>query len=109
MGDAAGLNHVVLVGQLLKAPQLRHSPAGVPIARLWIEHRSNQKEGGRERAVALRIEVRLTGEPLRRQLQGLEIGQRLRVRGHLARPDRRGEPSRLIVVAEALERLDRTT
>lgn len=103
------VNQLILSGELLKPPQLRYSPAGVPIARLWIEHRSSQSEGGRDRAVALRIEVRLTGASLCRSLQGMEPGQAVRVRGHLARPDQRSEPSRLIVVAENIELPERTT
>lgn len=102
------VNRLSLSGLLVKAPQLRYSPAGVPIGRLWIEHRSNQPEGGRERAVALRLEVRLTGAALCRGLEKLEPGQPLRVTGHLARPDQRSEPARLIVVAEEIELFERT-
>lgn len=103
MVEANPVNRLELTGELVKTPQVRYSPAGVPIARLWMEHRSSQSEAGRGRAVSLRIEVRLTGSGLCHGVQALQPGQALRVRGHLARPDQRGEPGRLIVVAEEIE------
>ncbi|MBA1148404.1 primosomal replication protein N [Ectothiorhodospiraceae bacterium WFHF3C12] len=108
MAGQDAVNALVLVGELVKPPQIRYSPAGVPIARAWLEHRSTQNEGGRGRSVALRIEVRLTGKGLCQALQGVEPGQALRVDGHLARADQRGEPGRLILVAENIELIDRT-
>jgi len=101
-------NRLILTAELVKPPQIRYSPAGIPIARLWMEHRSEQPEGDRRRGIRFRIEARATGTELCRQLDGLPAGQALRVTGYLARPDRRGDPHRLVVVAERLEPITST-
>lgn len=105
MAESGAENELLLVGALIGAPQMRYSPAGIPIARLWLEHRSAQTEGERSRAVAFRVEIRATGRTLCQGLTALEPGQALRVRGHLARADQRGEPGRLVIVAEDIDLL----
>ena len=62
---------------------LRHTPAGVPILALTLQHESRQVEGGMPRQVGFEIEAMAVGE-LARQMDSIEAGSTLRVEGFLA-------------------------
>ncbi|MCH8544136.1 MAG: primosomal replication protein N [Alcanivorax sp.] len=86
----------------LERPRL--TPAGVPTRKLWLEHRSRQQEDGAAREVQARIGVVLTGEALIALSNQLQEGDRIRVRGFLARAGFKGEArDRLHLHAEQLE------
>ncbi len=81
------------------------TPAGIPLRRLWLEHRSRQEEAGAPREVRARIAVLLTGD--RARSPALAEGQRVRAAGFLARAGYRGEArDRLQLHAETLEHLE---
>lgn len=93
-------------GVLVEPPQVRYSPAGIPIARFLLEHDSEQREAGARRPVRFRVGVRAAGRELAEPLDGLPAGTALRVSGHLVRARQRTGDSRLIISAGRIERLD---
>ncbi len=103
---AEAQNHAILEGELLQPPEVRHSPAGVPIARFLLSHRSVRPENGVDRPIALQVGVRVAGPALVRALDGVAPGTGLRVTGYLARPRLREGDTRLIIAASRIERLD---
>ena len=70
-------NEVVIDGRLLRRSALRYTPAGTPVVRLLLGHRSTQMEAGGWRVADCEIEavalgemaVRLSTEKLNRPLQ----------------------------------------
>ncbi|HXH01895.1 MAG TPA: primosomal replication protein N [Candidatus Competibacteraceae bacterium] len=98
-------NHLVLSGQVLNRAETRYNPAGLPITRLLLEHRSRQVEAGIPREAHCRIEVLVCGELLQQQLQGIGIGAQVRVQGFLTRADHRQGQDRLVLHAACIESL----
>lgn len=80
-------NSCTLTGVVVSLEAVRHTPAGVPRQRFWLEHRSRQQENGAPREVQTRLAVIVTGAPG----QALIEGQRVKVTGFLARAGFRGE------------------
>ncbi|MEY1661017.1 primosomal replication protein N [Isoalcanivorax beigongshangi] len=100
-------NHCTLSGFVDTLEAVRMTPAGVPIRRIWIEHRSRQLESGLPREVTARLALILTGEPLTRQSESLRQGDALRATGFLARAGARGESrDRLQLHVQQLDCLD---
>lgn len=91
------------MGQVNHAPQVRRSPAGVPIARFVIHHRSRQRAAGREREAVCSIQIVASGPSLQAQIGQLAIGTEVRVTGFVSRADNRQGEHRLVVHADALE------
>ncbi|RFA30471.1 primosomal replication protein N [Alkalilimnicola ehrlichii] len=106
MIDPIAENRVAIAGRLLGRPQVRYSPAGIPIARFALEHYSEQPEASVLRRQAFRIGVRAVGEELCNRLASLEEGCSVRVFGFLARSDQASEDYRLLVYARTLTVLD---
>lgn len=102
-GDPA--NSVILVGVIVDAPDLRRSPAGVPVTRFLLEHRSAQPEAGTTRAIRFRVGVRASGDGPGEYARGLAAGETVRVEGFLARIRQHEGENRLIVCATRIERL----
>ncbi len=100
-----GGNRAVIVGTVVKAPDTRWSPAGIPIVRLTLEHRSRQQEAGMIREARFRILVKVAGEALAQQAGGLQAGEQVEVEGFLNRADHRSGAERLVLHAERIERL----
>ncbi len=71
--------------------KLRHTPAGLPRRRLWIEHRSRQIEAGGPREVLARLPIVIIGEELVTQAGRLTEGQEVLVSGFLARAGHQGD------------------
>ena len=89
-----------------RAPDLRHSAAGIPISRFVIEHRSRQTEAGLHREVYCRIGVVASGTGLEAQVKRLAPATRVRVTGFLDRiTNRQGEP-RLVLHAVDIEPIE---
>ncbi|MCS4505150.1 Primosomal replication protein N [wastewater metagenome] len=95
-------NRVCITGRLVDAVQLRYSPAGVPIARLLIEHESRQVEAGVERPIRFRVGVRAAGAVLAPEAGDWPPGTAVTVEGFLARARQRDGDSRLIISAERI-------
>jgi primosomal replication protein N len=88
-------NRLVLTGQLHKVAQLRTTPAGIPIARFVLAHRSRRSEAGQMREVECRLTVVASGEPLTAGLEQLTSGTWLTVTGFLSRAGYRAADSRV--------------
>lgn len=97
-------NRLVLAGIVGNEPETRYSPAGIPIARFTLNHRSQQNEAGMKRQVICNIGVIASGEALQRTVQQLNTGEEIRVTGFLARANNRQGENRLILHAERIER-----
>lgn len=105
--DGEAENRVRLTGVLVDPPMVRHSPAGVPIARCLLEHASEQAEAGVPRAIRFRVGVRAAGEAAAGVLAELAAGSRIRVTGFLVRSRQRGvETDPIIISASRIERLE---
>lgn len=100
------INHVELTGRLVDSAALRHSPAGVPIARALLEHESQQPEAGAERLIRFRVGLSAAGSPLAEDLQSTPLGVPIRVAGLLRRSRQRdSETDPIIISVSRLERL----
>ena len=88
-------NELVLTGQLVKAAEMRTTPAGIPIARFVLTHRSRRKEAGQVREVECRIQVVASGESLTRGLTQHPPGTWLKVKGFLSRAGYRAPDLRI--------------
>lgn len=99
-------NRVELTGWLVEAAELRHSPAGVPIARGLIEHESQQSEAGADRPIRFRVGLSAAGSPLAEQLRALPTGTPARFSGYLRRSRQRTpETDPIIISVSRFERL----
>ncbi len=79
-------NKVFLIGNLAKDPELRYTPAGVPVTRLTIAvNRNNKKDSGNEAdfisLVAWRKLAEICGEYLKKGAP-LAVEGKLQVRGY---------------------------
>jgi len=100
------VNHLTLVGTVTDAPDARYSPAGVRIVRFLLMHESGQQEAGQTRTIRFRIGVRAAGDDVGELAASLVAGQRVRVEGFVARLRQDPQDNRLVVSAQAIERLD---
>lgn len=96
----------MLSGTVCKAPETRHNPAGMPLTRFSLEHRSRQSEAGLERDAYCRIVVIASGAALSAQARALTQGQPIRVTGFVTRADNRQGQARLVLHARSLQGLD---
>ncbi len=76
-------NRIVLDGTIRSEPEERWTPAGVPLTRFTLEHRSRTAIAGLERTVACCITVVALGEELSRVARTLAPGQGCRAEGLL--------------------------
>jgi primosomal replication protein N len=88
-------NQLVFAGQLHKVAELRTTPAGIPIARFVLAHRSRRSEAGQLREVECRLTVVASGEALTRGLEKLPAGTWMRVTGFLSRAGYRAPDTRV--------------
>ncbi|MBI5040172.1 MAG: primosomal replication protein N [Gammaproteobacteria bacterium] len=96
-------NVLVIEGLVVQPPEIRVSPAGIPISRFAIEHLSMCEEAGLPREVRFRLAVVATGEDLRPQVAELQAGRRIRVQGFLARAGFRSAEHSLVLHAQSIE------
>lgn len=106
MSADGALNRLVIDGVVVTEPETRYSPAGIPITRFTLEHRSRQLEADMPREAYCRIGIVAAGEAQRGQLQAMKSGDRIRVEGFVSRIDYRSAESRLALHAKRIERLD---
>ena len=92
-------------GQVVKAPETRHSPAGIPITRFVLQHQSRQLEAGSPREVHFSILVVAAGAELHPVASALVEGQVLRVRGFLTRSSHKSGDNKLVLHAQGIESL----
>jgi len=98
-------NQLVLTGTVCKSPETRYNPAGIPITRFSLEHRSRQTEAGLEREAFCRIVVVAAGREISNLAGQLEEGAEVNVTGFIARADNRQGQAKLVLHAQRLQRL----
>jgi len=84
-----------LSGQVVRQPEKRVTPAGIPITRLVLEHVSQQTEAGLQREAGFRILLVCTGTALAAQAEALQLDQQLLVEGFITRENYRDADRRL--------------
>lgn len=94
-------NRVAIAGQVASAPQLRLTPAGIPITRFLLRHASQRPQDGASREVRCEIEVVASGA-LAHGAQALREGDSIHVTGFLARASYRSNARWLVLHAEHL-------
>ena len=95
----------MLTGLVCKTPETRYNPAGIPITRFSLEHRSRQVEAGLEREAYCRIIVMAAGTELSKTAQQLSEGTEVTVTGFIARADNRQGQAKLVLHAHTLQQL----
>jgi len=88
-------NELVLTGQLLKPAEIQTTPAGIPIARFVLVHRSRRSEAGQMRKVECRMSVVASGQVLTTGITNWPPGTRLQVKGFLSRAGYRAPDMRI--------------
>ena len=76
-------NEVKLNGTVVARETLRHTPAGIPILSLTVQHESTQVESGISRQVGFEIDAMAVGEMAQR-MDVLQAGSKVRLAGFLA-------------------------
>jgi len=92
---------VLLSGCIVEREALRYTPAGLPLVRLRLEHRSKVVEAGAEREVQCTVNAVALGDVALQLPEPHEPGP-IAVRGFLCRASLRDE--RLILHLEAVRR-----
>lgn len=96
-------NRVVLGGIVVRTATTRYSPAGIPISRFVIEHRSAQREGGQPREARCRLLVMACGSELQSLAETLQPNMAVEVSGFLSRANNRRNDDRLVLHAAEIE------
>ncbi|MBZ0073028.1 MAG: primosomal replication protein N [Thiohalobacteraceae bacterium] len=99
-------NTLVIEGQVMRSPETRCSPAGIPISRFVLDHQSRCDEAGAVREVRLRLGVVVAGRQLQPAVSRLVAGSWVRVEGFLARTGFRSADHRLVLHAQSMEILN---
>lgn len=95
----------MLIGNISEAPKVRVSPAGIPVARFTLEHRSIQLDAGLQREAYCKIVVIAAGSEFKQQMKNLALDNQVRVTGFVTRADNRQGESMLVLHAQAIELL----
>jgi primosomal replication protein N len=82
-------NRLVIEGELVESDALRYTPAGVPILKFRLAHRSKQSEGGGARDVGCELDA-VAFEAQARLLATAPLGTSLKIEGFLDRKTRSG-------------------
>jgi primosomal replication protein N len=82
------MNETALSARVLEREPLRHTPAGIPVLEMLLEHMSEVIEAGHPRRVELTIQAVVVGD-LALMLADIQLGMSLQVQGFLA-PVRQG-------------------
>ena len=100
MAGGGPSNRVSLSGTVSAREPLRFTPAGVPVLKLTLDHRSTQDEASVPRQVEATIDAVALG-PVAARMDGVQIGQSVRVSGFLANRSRRS--SRVVLHVNEFE------
>jgi len=96
-------NRLVIAGRLAGRPELRVSPAGVPIVTFGLAHESEQPEAEGKRSVRFVVRVRAAGKDTCERLMGLSAGTAVTVYGYLAPSPPRFNDHKLVISARRIE------
>ena len=102
---ALSSNHIALSGTAYSLPEIRFSPAGIPISRFLLEHRSEQEEVALKRTVFCRVLTIACGDELVAILKSVQVGTPLKVIGFLNRAVSRKHTYQLVIHAKSIDRL----
>ncbi len=100
----AAENRLVVSGIICHSPESRNSPAGIPLTRFTLEHRSQQVEADLPRDAFFKIVVIAAGTALKQVAGKLQRGDEVRVEGFLSRMSYREDEARLALHALAIYR-----
>lgn len=89
---------------MCNAPITRNSPAGIPMTRFTLEHRSQQVEATLPRESFFRLVVVVAGAALKQVAEGLQCGDEVCVEGFLSRMSYRDDEARIALHAETIKR-----
>jgi len=84
-------------------PQVRRTPAGIPVTSFCLQHRSVTQEAGYSREVVCSLRVIVSGDGLQKQVQWLEQGSNIRVSGFISRANSRHGEYRLVLHGQHIE------
>ena len=93
----------MLAGTICKAPETRHTPAGIPLTRFTIEHRSCQQEADMEREAYCKIIVIAAGKKMAKQVECLSEGLSVVVSGFISRADNRQGSAKIVLHAQQIQ------
>ena len=82
--------------------EVRHTPAGIPIARFVLEHQSQQKEAGLTRNIFCRVLIIVSGGELNKTYKRLAVDEPVTVEGYLNQISFQGTDRKLCVNAESI-------
>ena len=82
-------NLIVIQGNLIESDALRFTPAGVPILKFRLTHRSNQSEAGGDREVGCEVDA-VAFEAQARLLASAKMGATVKIHGFLDRKTKTG-------------------
>ena len=91
-------NRIVLSGKVKTPPQTRVTPAGIPITRFTLDHRSIQLEAEHQRKTACRIIVVALGE----EFQRVTLDSMITVEGFLSFDSYQQHETRLVIHAQRI-------
>ena len=99
-------NSLVLVGEVVKAPKVSTSPAGIKHFQFSIDHHSIQVEGGMNRQTFVRIQVVATGDMSQHLTRDLTAGCNVKVSGFINRHESRNGNPLLVLHAQQIEMIN---
>lgn len=97
------MNRLEVSGVVCAEPERSQTPAGIPITRFTLEHRSQQVEAGMKRETGFRIRVVVAGKEAQQGTVQLETGSMIRVAGFLSRSSHKSGEYRLALHADEIE------
>lgn len=97
------VNRISISGVIVKGPDTRVTPAGIPITRFILEHRSIQMEAGLERQIQCRTPVVASGTQFQKRLGVIKPGERVSVKGFLNQTRFWGQDKQLVIHVTEIE------
>ena len=98
-------NLVDIAGVVIRPPEFRQTPAGVPLLQMILEHSSTKTEAGLARKNKLRIRVFMIGEAVTAEQGRLKAGSKIRVSGFLDEQRFMSADPRIVIHANNIEHL----
>lgn len=103
--QGSAINQLTIRGNLVKAPQMKRSPAGVTHLLLALEHRSLQQEAGLTRQCYVRIQVVVSGDWAESWSTKLTLGSEIEVVGFIQRHENAQGIPRLVLHAQNIKQV----
>jgi len=97
-------NRLIVSGVVCNPPESRNSPAGIPLTRFTLEHRSQQVEATLPRDTYFKIVVIAAGAALKQVAVNLQRGDEVCVEGFLSRMSYREDEARMALHAQTINK-----